>query len=198
MNSKLRHGIVERRRVLNDYKRDSWVVARSTVKEEKGKKEGPDAFESIDSEQPEGVCTYLHATSISPSHPLVEPWSPIFDEVLFGVLDPVAVPEPALGPGGRQYTRTVQIHLEVLLALLRDHIFRAPGPAALVLSQPGKPRNYDKNYYDGSAAGIFSCKEHTLRLRGYRGICERHSCKNAESFRVSFGSRRYRSLVSYE
>lgn len=86
------------------------------------------------------IYTYLHATSISPSHPLVEPRPPIFDEVLFGVLDPVPVPEPALGPGRRQYTRAVQIHLEVLLSFLRDHIFRAPGTAALVLSQPGELR----------------------------------------------------------
>lgn len=86
------------------------------------------------------IYTYLHATSISPSHPLVEPRPPIFDEVLFGVLDPVPVPEPALGPGRRQYTRAVQIHLEVLFSFLRDHIFRAPGTAALVLSQPGELR----------------------------------------------------------
>lgn len=86
------------------------------------------------------IYTYLHATSISPSHPLVEPRPPIFDEVLFGVLDPVPVPESALGPGRCQYTRAVQIHLEVLLSFLRDHIFRAPGTAALVLSQPGELR----------------------------------------------------------
>lgn len=86
------------------------------------------------------IYTYLHATSISPSHPLVEPRPPIFDEVLFGVLDPVPVPEPALSPGRRQCTRAVQIHLEVLLSFLRDHIFRTPGTAALVLSQPGELR----------------------------------------------------------
>lgn len=86
------------------------------------------------------IYTYLHATSISPSHPLVEPRPPIFDEVLFGVLDPVPVPEPALSPGRRQCTRAVQIHLKVLLSFLRDHIFRTPGTAALVLSQPGELR----------------------------------------------------------
>lgn len=82
----------------------------------------------------EKVCTYLHATSISPSHPLVEPGPPIFDEILLGVFDPVTVPESALGSGGGQYSHGVQVHLEVLFTLLRDHIFWAPGASTLVLS----------------------------------------------------------------
>lgn len=80
--------------------------------------------------------TYLHATSISPSHPLVEPRPPVLDEVLLGVLDPVTVAESALRPGGRQQPRTVQVHLQVLLDLLGHHVSRTPGAAALVLPQP--------------------------------------------------------------
>lgn len=135
------------------------------------------------------VCTYLHATSISPSHPLVEPRPPIFDEVLLGVLDPVAVPEPALGPGGRQRARAVQVHLEVLLALLRDHIFRAPGAAALVLSQPGKPRNYGKNYYDSHAVQEYS------RARAYSTLTCESRASRAHIQRVKLRDCRFISLI---
>lgn len=79
------------------------------------------------------------------------------------------VPEPALGPGRRQYARAVQIHLEVLLSFLRDHIFRAPGTAALVLSQPGELRGAEllrplKREY--SRATAYSIRLY-VGIRGY-------------------------------
>lgn len=82
--------------------------------------------------RPDGT-TYLLAASILPSHPLVEPRPPILDKVLLGVLDPVAIAESALRPGGRQQPRAVQVHLQVLLALLGHHVARTPGAARLVL-----------------------------------------------------------------
>lgn len=76
--------------------------------------------------------TYLIIPGVFPPLPLGEPRTPVFQHVRLGVLAALPLAEAALRLDGRDDVHPLQIDLQVLVQIARNHVLRTPGASIVV------------------------------------------------------------------